>query len=318
MIHTLIKFCSTGTQLDTLGTARTCVHCPANSVNPGQGISCTNCSLQHYTRASISTTTLEPTQQECLACPRGKIRQQLSNFTTCEFCPRLYALSENTQQCELCVQPIDPSCIGREFGTAFIDDCSSLTQSPHGCVCGCRVCELYEYRGIIANFVVLPGCQPSCDDGYKLQHITDGIPPLVCTKNSQLLLQTEFAMHNNGHMKFRTRNSLDFTIAPCVEFFSLTQLQLASSLHIVPSLPPLSAQPPDMIRVNNSILASYITHSFELLDIDESCFFRCSNGYTTRVSLSTNISECVLLPATTACSHKVAAFEKISSCLIGP
>jgi len=273
----------------------------------------------HYTSTTIfGSTTLDSTQQQCLACPRGKVRQQLSNFTTCEFCPTLFALTASTQQCELCVPQPDPSCIGREFGTTFIDDCSSLSQSPHGCICGCRVCELYEYRGIIANFVVLAGCQASCHDGYKLQHITGATPPLVCTKNSHLLKQPEFAMQNNGHMKFRTRNSLDFTLAPCVEFFSLTHLELATSLHIVPSLPPLPTHPADMIRVNNSVLASYITHPFELLDIDESCFFRCSNGYTTRMSLSTNISECVLsVDKSTLCPHHIPAFVKISSCLVG-
>ena len=125
-------------------------------------------------------------------------------------------------------------------------------------------------------------------------------------------------MHNNGHMKFRTLNSLDFTLAPCVEFFSLTHLQLATLLHIVPSLRPLPTQLSDMIRVNNSILASYITNSFELLDIDESCFFRCSNGYTARISLSSNIFECVLSVQTnTLCPYSILAFEKMSSCLIG-
>ena len=299
----------TGQQLDM--STQTCVNCPAHSINPGQGLSCTNCSSQFYT----NTSSIASERHTCLACPRGKIRQEKSHYTLCEFCPTLFALSERTQQCELCVQPVDPTCLGQEFGTTFVDDCSLSTDSPHGCICGCRVCELFKYRGIVDNFLVLAGCVAACDDGYKLQRLLHHNSPFVCTKNADLFHQSEFAVYNNGHVKFSTRNSSDFTLTPCFSLFSLSLLQLDSFLHIMPSLPS-ARYAHNLIRVNNSILASYITHLFDLQDIDSSCSFRCSDGYTPRSSLYTNISECVSSNHT-PCITSLPSFSKVSSCLIG-
>jgi hypothetical protein len=136
----------------------------------------------------------------------------------------------------------------------------------------------------------------------------------VCTKNHDLFRQEKFAPFNNGQMKFSVRNSDDFTLAPCFQFFALSLSQLSSLLHIEP-MPPSHELSLRMIRVNNSILASYVTQWWELQDIDETCIFQCISGYTPRASLSSKILECVPLNNALCTTSVVPAFVEVSSCL---
>ena len=289
-----------------------CVSCPVNSINPGNSLACTNCSHQHFTPSSSDV--IGGVENACVACARGEIRQATSNFSKCEPCPRHFFISPQTQQCEICLPDPTLKCSSEDgMGNVYYDDCSSLDVFGGECQCGCRLCGLQELQGTVKNFVILPGCRAACESGYKLQRQFSRVPPLVCTKNQDLFLQAEFAAHKNGQMKFSTQDSDDFTLAPCFEFFSLSLRQLSTLLHIEPS--PLSSNTSDLIRVDNSLLASYITHSWELPHIDDTCLFRCITGYTPRPSLSTNILECVKKPAIACDFTAVAVFHANTSCM---
>ena len=308
-MHGKLTCILTGKQLDF--SRMVCENCPANSINPGNALGCTDCSLQHYTH---DLSDVNAVQHECVACVRGQIRQATSNFTRCEPCALHFFVSPRTQQCELCVPNPDLKCGGNdEIGNVYFDDCSSVDVLGRGCQCGCHVCELNDFQGIIKNFVVLPGCRAACDSGYKLQHQFSRLPPLVCTRTQDLFLQAEYSAHKNGQMKFSQRNSNDFTLKPCFEFFSLSLMQLSALLYIEPS--SLSKNTSlDLIRVDNSLLASYITHSWELPNMDDSCVFRCISGYTLRPSLSSNIVECVKKSPVSCPLTAVATFNRVTSC----
>jgi len=292
-----------------------CTGCPVNSINPGNTLGCHNCSMQHYTTHISPSDDGMYANQHCLACETGKIRQATSNFLLCEACPSHYFISPQTQECELCELDASLPCGSvDDVEEMYSDDCSSADNFQDGCTCGCRICSLHVFVGTVKNFMVLPGCRAACDNGYKLQRPLDRDPPFVCTMNHDLFRQEKFAPFNNGQMKFSVRNSDDFTLAPCFQFFALSLSQLSSLLHIEP-MPPSHELSLRVIRVNTSILASYITHWWEILDIDETCIFQCISGYTPRASLSSKISECVPLNHALCTTSVVPAFVEVSSCL---
>jgi len=291
-----------------------CTGCPANSINPGNTLGCHNCSMQHYTTHTSASDSVDASQH-CLACEAGKIRQATSNFLLCQACPLHFFISPQTQECELCEIEEDLQCGNvDDVDETFFDDCSSVDNFEAGCTCGCRICTLHDFVGTVKNFKVLPGCRAACDNGYKLQRPLDQNPPFMCTINHQLFLQEKFAPFINGQMKFSVRNSEDFTLTPCFQFFALSLSQLSSLLHIEP-MPPSHQLSPRIIRVNNSILSSYITQWWELQDIDKTCSFQCIPGYTPRASLSSKISECVPLNQPPCTASVVPAFVEVTSCL---
>ena len=272
---------STGTQVDPTGMQ--CAPCPQHSINPGGCLACTNCSLQHYTDAVNHA-------GQCLACPGGTIRQQSSNYSRCEPCPRFYSVSHATQQCQLCVLPANLRCPGEVIGSTYIDDCSVVDGNTQtGCICGCRQCALHPYSGVVPNFILLPGCRPGCSEGYKLRHHSDG--SILCVRTYVVLREPEFELFNNGFYKLSNLDSTDLTVRLCHDFFSLSLSQLEAFLHLTPSLPTHADA--EFIRVQDSIMASYITDPRELANIDESCSFRCLIGYIAMPSLETRTFECV-------------------------
>jgi len=291
---------------------RACEPCPPHSINPGQGVGCTNCSLQHYTRTDSHGDLL------CLPCPEGSLRQASSQFGRCEPCPSLYFMSALTQQCQLCILPPDLVCPEQERGRSYVDDCSTQNHEGGGCSCGCRACDLHRYVGVVKNFMVLPGCQAACEDGYKLQHVYYGKGDVMCIENNMLLKRSAFSVFNNGQYKFGNTNASDFTVKPCYDFFALPWMQIESLLHIQSSLIVHPAA--DFIRVHHSILASYISNLRELKDIDKSCVFRCVDGFVALPSLATGIFECVPIaqpavspPPSIACAVLSPSFS-ISAC----
>jgi len=271
-------------------------------------VGCTNCSLQHYTDQDSHADGL------CLPCPEGSIRQSSSQFDRCEPCPSLFYISALTQQCELCVLPTDLVCPEQERGRSYVDDCSIPDRAEGGCLCGCRACDLHRYVGVVKNFVLLPGCRAACDDGYKLQHVFYGKGDVTCIENNMLLKRSAFSVFDNGQYKFGNTNSSDFTLKPCYDFFALPWMQIESLLHIQSSLSSRAAA--DFIRVNDSVLASYIFNPRELKDIDKSCVFRCVGGFVARPSLASGISECVPItqsaaspPSSMACAVLSPSFS---------
>ena len=272
---------STGAQVDHTGMQ--CTPCPLHSVNPGGCLACTNCSLQHYTDPTVHA-------NRCIACPSGTIRQQSSNYSKCEPCPRLYSVSSATQQCQLCVLPANLRCPGEVIGSTYIDDCSATDGNTRdGCICGCRQCALNRNSGVVPHFILLPGCRPGCSEGYKLRQ--DSAANTLCVQGYRVLQEPEFDLFNNGLYKFSNMDSTDLTVRLCHDFFSLSLLQLESLLHLTPSLPTHPAA--QFIRVQDSIMASYITDPRELANIDRSCSFRCLVGYVAMPSLVTRTFECV-------------------------
>lgn len=301
-----------GKQMDAF--TRECAGCPANSIQPGNTLGCHNCSMQHFTSHTAAHGSVYESQH-CLPCQAGKIRQVTSNFSLCEPCPTHYFISPQTQECVLCEFQEASLCESTsDFDGMYFDDCSSLDNFQTGCTCGCRICTLHDFEGIVKNFIVLPGCRAACDDGYKLQRPSDQNPPLACIKNHDLFQQPEFAFFDNGQMKFSARDSSDFTLTPCFQFFALSLSQLASLLHIEP-VPPSRQLSLRQIGVNNSILSSYITHWWELQDIDTTCAFQCVLGYTPRASLSSQITECVAIRQPPCTTSAVPTFEQSTSCL---
>jgi len=295
---------STGAQVDHTGML--CAPCPPHTVNPGGCLACTNCSLQHFTDPTIHA-------NRCIACPSGTIRQQSSNYSRCEPCPRLYSVSNATQQCQLCVLPANLRCPGEVIGSTYIDDCSA-TRGP--CICGCRQCALHRYSGVLPNFILLPGCRPGCSVGYKLRGQHSAVD-MLCVEAFFVLHEPEFDLFNNGLYKLSNIDSSDLTVRLCHDFFSLSLPQLESLLHLTPSLPTHPAA--NFIRVRDSMMASYITDPRELANIDRSCFFRCLVGYIAMPSLTTHTYECVpeartsTLTTTQPCAT-VSPLFALSSC----
>jgi len=139
-----------------------------------------------------------------------------------------------------------------------------------------------------------------------------------CNSN---ILQHAFSVFDNGQYKFGKTNSTDFTVKPCYDFFVLPWMQIESLLHIQSSLSSRAAA--DFIRVNHSVLASYIFNPRELKDIDKSCVFRCVDGFVARPSLASGISECVPIaqsaaspPLSMACAVLSPSFSASHYCNI--
>lgn len=281
--------------------------CPQHRVNPGGCIGCTKWSLQYYTVADTQP-------DSCTPCPTGTIRQASSEYNECEPCPSLFALSNTTQQCQLCILPADLYCPGQETGQTYVDDCSvQNTNTENGCVCGCRQCTIHSYVNTVENFMLFPGCHAGCVPGYKLRYFSDTtrIPALQCVANHKVLLEPEFVLFSNGYYKMTNLNSTDMSVKQCYKFFSLSLSQIESILHITPSIPTFMSS--EFIHVNNSILSSYITNPQELTDIDKSCFSRCLTGYTAKFSLLTKIFECVPQPSTSQCTTNTPKY-RLTSC----
>jgi len=237
-------------------------------------------------------------------------------------------ISAHAQRCQLCVlAPEDVDCPGLADGTMYIDDCASsaagdLAHPTRGCTCGCRECALAQLAGVVEHFVLLPGCRAGCAGGYKLQisgKLHTANQQIQCTENVVVLQQPEYAIYNNGHYRFTNLDSSDFTPMPCVNFFALPFRQLRALLHVTPSPPggsPSAALQRQLIRVDNSVLASYIKDPREMLHMDKSCSFRCLDGFVAVASLVTHLHECVAEPTSAACyGTRIPSFA-LQSCVL--
>jgi len=174
----------------------------------------------------------------------------------------------------------------------------------------------------VEHFVLLPGCRAGCAGGYKLQisgKLHTANQQIQCTENVVVLQQPEYAIYNNGHYRFTNLDSSDFTPMPCVNFFALPFRQLRALLHVTPSPPggtPSAALQRQLIRVDNSVLASYIKDPREMLHMDKSCSFRCLDGFVAVASLVTHLHECVAEPTSAACyGTRIPSFA-LQSCVL--
>jgi len=92
--------------------------------------------------------------------------------------------------------------------------------------------------------LLLPGCQLSCDDGYKLQRVTGGTPPLVCTKNPLVPTTRLCLAQQRAHQIFHLKFTRFHPHSVCAIFLSLsTAVQDLSTHHTFAQAAPFSGAP---------------------------------------------------------------------------
>ena len=251
-----------------------CETCPANTVKSTDGLHCSECSVLHVSNHNHTI---------CEECEAGKIRQNESSFLSCEFCPNGHYILN--RECVPCFEE-DTVC---DTGY-YLDTCANQSTLGIGCVCGCSPCDWQqEYEGFLENFVVLPGCIPSCTDGYKLD-ITNRHSP-ICIEQRFLLPATAAL----SYQKFISTNSTDLTLYGCHSFLTLSPLDIFIHLH----MELCSVNIAGKVEFRQNILINFIRENREIPDMHKNCFFCCKNGYTPEKSLGLDYFECV--PTNSSC-----------------
>jgi hypothetical protein len=259
-----------------------CEACVGHSINYQYGLSCSECSMLHV--ANLNKTA-------CETCAVGKVRQQIYGFSRCEFCPTNFVLRGTA--CVRCDVP-EISC---EAGF-FFDTCENTTLDSAPCMCGCRECYWQQqYEGSLENFQVLPGCIPSCKNGYKI--IRPNSETVQCVDQNKLV-----RAHDTSNMKFSSTNSTDLTLHDCETFLRISNLDIFSILH----MQPCEQSDPEIIYFEENVLINFISDPVEINDMNLNCFFGCTPGFSRAKSLGTDFLECVETVDST-CSHYQIEYE---------
>jgi len=275
------NMCPQGKFFETSLTS--CETCPANTVKSTDGLKCSECSVLHVSNHNHTI---------CEECEAGKIRQSASSFLSCEFCPDGYYILN--RECVPCFEENTVCDTGY-----YLDTCTNTSTLGVGCVCGCSPCYWQqEYEGFLENFVVLPGCIPSCADGYKLD-ITNRNSP-ICIEQILLLPQTAAL----SYQKFISTNSTDLTLYSCNSFLTLSLLDIFIHFH----MELCSADIVGRVEFRQNILINFIRENREIPDMHKNCFFCCKNGYTPEKSLGLDYFECV--PTDSSCLLHSKHYER--------
>ena len=275
------NMCPQGKFFETSLTS--CETCPANTVKSTDSLKCSECSVLHVSNHNHTI---------CEECEAGKIRQSASSFLSCEFCPDGYYILN--RECVPCFEENTVCDTGY-----YLDTCTNTSTLGVGCVCGCSPCYWQqEYEGFLENFVVLPGCIPSCADGYKLD-ITNRNSP-ICIEQILLLPQTAAL----SYQKFISTNSTDLTLYSCNSFLTLSLLDIFIHFH----MELCSADIVGRVEFRQNILINFIRENREIPDMHKNCFFCCKNGYTPEKSLGLDYFECV--PTDSSCLLHSKHYER--------
>jgi len=259
-----------------------CEPCANHSINYEYGLACSECSVLYVAN---------PNKTACEPCAVGTIRQKFDGFSKCEFCPSNFVLRGTA--CVRC----DVPAISCEIGF-FFDTCENTTLDSTPCVCGCRKCYWQQqYEGSLENFQVLPGCIPSCKNGYKI--IQPDVETVQCANQNTIA-----RAHDTSNMKFTSTISTDLTLYDCETFLRVSNLDIFSILH----MQPCEQSAPGLIYFKENILMNFILDPVEISDMNLNCFFNCTPGFTPAKSLGTDFFECVETVDLT-CSHYQTEYE---------
>jgi len=273
--------CPSGKFFDTSSTS--CETCPVNTVKTTDSLHCSECSVVHVSNHNHTI---------CEECEAGKIRQNGSSFLSCEFCPDGYYILNRE-----CVQCFEENTVC-DTGY-YLDTCANTSTLGIGCVCGCSPCHWQQkYEGFLENFIVLPGCIPSCADGYKLD-ITNRNSP-ICIEQRFLLPAT--AAHS--YQKFSSTNSTDLQLYGCHSFLTLSLLDIFIHFH----MELCSVDAAGKVEFRQNILINFIRENREIPDMHQNCFFCCKDGYTPEKSLGLDYFECV--PTNPSCQVHSKHYER--------
>ena len=262
---------------------KTCDKCLENSIKNSDSLDCSECSILHVSNEEHTL---------CNKCEPGKIRQIGSNFKKCEFCPATYYLLGI--ECVPCF--IDSMVCSPGY---YMDTCINSTYTSVPCVCGCAPCTWsLQYEGFVENFHVLPGCTPSCRDGYKLDMGKINSPRCIDQKT----------LHNEKHalnfQKFNSVNSIDLNVYDCSSFLDLSK----SDIFIFFNIESCSINTPNRLEFTNISLLNFISDVREIQDMNSFCFFKCVDGYSAQKSIGHSYFECVKTEKN--CQMYVKEYEK--------
>jgi len=260
------EVCPEGKSYDKI--SKSCIECVANTVKLRDSLDCSACSLLHVSNVKRTI---------CNECETGKLRHNESNFEKCQFCPATYYLLGT--KCVPCF--IDSIVCNPGY---YMDTCINTTYTGVPCVCGCAPCTWQlKYEGFLENFHVLPGCTPSCRDGYKLDMQKVDSPRCIDQKT----------LHNETHAlnfrKFSSVNSTDLNVYDCTSFLDLS----TSDIFIFFNIESCSSNTPNRLIFSNTSLVNFISDVREIQDMDYFCFFQCVDGYTAQKSIGLGYFECV-------------------------